>query len=170
MTAVPTSGSAILTTPSDTEILVVRDFDAPKHLVYKAWTTPELVSRWWPSKRGRMTVAEIDLRPGGAWRYVMVGEGGFEVAFHGEYREIVENERIVSTEIFEGMPDGDSPPTLNVITFNELEDGRTRLEMLTQCPSQEVRDAIIDSGMEAGMQDGMDLLEEVAIELRGLDG
>jgi uncharacterized protein YndB with AHSA1/START domain len=165
MTAVPTSGTAILSTPSDTEILVVRDFDAPKHLVYKAWTTPELVSRWWPSRRGRMTVAEIDLRPGGAWRYVMIAEGGFEVAFHGEYREIVENERIVNTEIFEGLPEGDSPPTLNVITFTELEDGRTRLEMLTQCPSQEVRDAIIDSGMEGGMQDGMDLLEELAISL-----
>jgi uncharacterized protein YndB with AHSA1/START domain len=170
MTAVPTSGSAILTTPSDTEILVVRDFDAPKHLVYKAWTTPELVRRWWPSKRGEMTVCEIDLRPGGAWRYVMVTDGGHEVAFHGEYREIVENERVVATEIYEGMPDGDSPPELNVITFTELDDGRTRLEMLTQCPSQDMRDAIINSGMEAGMQDGMDLLEELAIELRGLDG
>jgi uncharacterized protein YndB with AHSA1/START domain len=166
MTAVPTSGTAILTTPSDTEILIVRDFDAPKHLVYKAWTTPELVSRWWPSRRGEMKVAEIDLRPGGAWRYVMVAEGGFEVAFHGEYSEIVENERIVSTEIFEGTPEGDSPPTLNVITFTELEDGRTRLEMLTQCPSREVRDAIIDSGMEVGMQEQMDVLEELARSLR----
>jgi uncharacterized protein YndB with AHSA1/START domain len=165
MAAVPTSGTAILTLPSDTEILVRREFDAPKHLVFKAWTTPELVSRWWPSRRGEMKVAEIDLRPGGAWRYVMVAEGGFEVAFRGEYHEIVEDERIVSTEIFEGMPDGDSPPTLNVITFNELPDGRTRLEMLTQCPTKDVRDAIVDSGMEAGMQDGMDLLEELAIEL-----
>jgi uncharacterized protein YndB with AHSA1/START domain len=170
MAAVPTSGSAIVTTPSDTEILIVRDFDAPKHLVYKAYTTPELVSRWWPSKRGRMTVCEIDLRPGGAWRYVMIAEGGFEVAFHGEYREIVENERIVSTEIFEGMPDGDSPPTLNVITFGELADGRTRLEMLVQCPTKDVRDAIVDSGMEAGLQDGMDLLEGLAIELGRVDG
>jgi uncharacterized protein YndB with AHSA1/START domain len=165
MTAVPTSGTAILTTPSDTEILVTREFDAPKHLVYKAWTTPELVSRWWPSKRGEMKVAEIDLRVGGTWRYVMTADGEFEVAFHGEYREIVENERIVSTEIYEGTPDGDSPPTLNVITFTELADGRTLLEMLTQCPSKEIRDIIIDSGMEAGMQDGMDLLEQVAIEL-----
>jgi uncharacterized protein YndB with AHSA1/START domain len=167
MTPVPTSGTAILTLPTDTEILVTREFDAPKHLVYKAWTTPELVSRWWPSKRGEMTVAEIDLRVGGAWRSVMVTEDGYEVAFHGEYREIVENERIVTTEIYEGTPEGDSPPTLNVITFTEIEDGRTRLEMLTKCPSKEVRDIIVDSGMEAGMQDGMDLLEELAIELRG---
>jgi uncharacterized protein YndB with AHSA1/START domain len=154
-----------LTLPTDTAIFVTREFDAPKELVYKAWTTPELVSRWWPSKRGEMQIAEIDLRPGGAWRYVMVAEGGFEVAFHGEYQEIVPNERIVNTEIFEGMPDGDSPPTVNTITFVELPDGRTRLEMLTECPSKDVRDMIVASGMEAGMQDGLDLLEELAIEL-----
>jgi hypothetical protein len=74
------------------------------------------------------------------------------------------------TEIYEGMPDGDSPPEVNVITFTELPDGRTRLEMLMQCPTKEMRDVILDSGMEAGMQDGMDLLEGLAIELRGLDG
>ena len=83
--------------PGDEQILITREFDAPKHLVYKAWTTPELVKRWWSGSRGEMTVAEIDLRVGGAWRYVMVTDGGFEVAFHGEYREIVPNERIVST-------------------------------------------------------------------------
>ena len=164
--AVPTSGTAILTLPADDEILVTREFDVPRHLVYKAWTTPELVSRWWPGRRGRMTSAEIDLRVGGSWRYVMVAQGGHEVAFRGEFREIVENERIVNTEIFEGMPDGDSPPTLNVITFTELDDGGTRLEMLTKCPSREVRDAIVDSGMETGMQEGMDILEEIAISLR----
>jgi uncharacterized protein YndB with AHSA1/START domain len=164
--AVPTSGTAILTLPADEEILVTRDFDAPKHLVYKAWTTPELVSRWWPGRRGKMTSAEIDLRVGGSWRYVMIADGGYEVAFRGEFREIVENERIVNTEIFEGMPEGDSPPTLNVITFMELDDGRTRLEMLTKCPSREIRDAIVESGMETGLQEGMDILEEIAISLR----
>jgi uncharacterized protein YndB with AHSA1/START domain len=168
--AVPTSGTATVTLPTDEEILITREFDAPRRLVYRAWTTPELVKRWWSGRQGEMTVVDIDLRVGGRWRYVMVATGGHEVAFHGEYREIVENERIVSTEIYEGMPDGDSPPTLNVITFNELDDGRTRLEMLTQCPSMEVRDMIIGSGMEAGMQDGMDLLEEVSIDLGRLDG
>ena len=161
------TGTAKVTLPTDEQILITREFDAPKHLVYKAFTTPDLVKRWWHANRGEMTVAEIDLRVGGAWRSVMVTEDGYEVAFHGEYREIVENERIVTTEIYEGTPEGDSPPTLNVITFAEIEDGRTRLEMLTKCPSKEVRDIIVDSGMEAGMQDGMDLLEELAIELRG---
>ena len=80
-----TSGTAVLTLPSETEILMVREFDAPKDLVYKAYTTPELVKRWWAGKRGNVTIAEIDLRVGGQWRYVMIADGGFEVAFHGEY-------------------------------------------------------------------------------------
>ena len=93
-----------MTLPTDEQILITREFDAPRHLVYRAWTTPELVRRWWSGRRGEMQVAEIDLRVGGMWRYVMTAEGGFEVAFHGEYREIVENERIVTTEVFEAMP------------------------------------------------------------------
>jgi uncharacterized protein YndB with AHSA1/START domain len=161
------SGTATVTLPTDEQILITREFDAPKHLVYKAWTTPELVKRWWNAKRGEVTVAEIDLRVGGTWRYVMVTDDGFEVAFHGEYREIVPNERIVSTEVYEGMPQGEGPEqgTLNSAAFTEA-DGRTSLTVLVQAPSKEIRDAIIDSGMEAGMQDAMDLLEEVAVSLR----
>jgi uncharacterized protein YndB with AHSA1/START domain len=163
---VTSSGTATVTLPTDEQILITREFDAPKHLVYKAYTTPELVKRWWNAKRGEVTIAEIDLRVGGKWRYVMVTDDGFEVGFHGEYREIVPNERIVSTEVYEGVPEeAQGEGTLNTITFAEV-DGRTTLTLLTQCPSKEVRDAIIDSGMEAGMQDAMDLLEEVAVSLR----
>jgi uncharacterized protein YndB with AHSA1/START domain len=161
--AVTSSGTAKVTLTTDEQILITREFDAPKHLVYKAWTTPELVKRWWNAKRGEVTVAEIDLRVGGAWRYVMIADGGMEVGFHGEYREIVPNERLVSTELYEGVPDGE--PTLNTLTLTET-DGRTTVTILVEAPSREVRDAIIDSGMEAGMQDAMDLLEEVAISLR----
>jgi uncharacterized protein YndB with AHSA1/START domain len=157
-----TSGTATVTLPSDTEILITREFDAPKHLVYKAYTTPELVKRWWSGRRGEMTLAEIDLRVGGHWRYVMIAHGGFEVAFHGEYRELVPNERIVNTEVFEGAPGGG--PAVVTIDFAEV-DGRTTLTMLTTVPSREVRDMIIESGMEGGMQEGMDLLEEIAISL-----
>ena len=161
-----TSGSATVTLPADNQILISREFDAPKHLVYKAWTTPELVKRWWNAKRGEVTVAEIDLRVGGRWRYVMVICDGVEVGFHGEYREIVPNERIVTTEVFEGMPAGaPHEGTLNTVTFTEVA-GRTTVTNLVQAPSKEFRDAIIDSGMEAGMQDAMDLLEEVAVSLR----
>ena len=156
------SGTASVTLPTDDQILITREFDAPKHLVYRAWTTPDLVKRWWNANRGEVTVAEIDLWVGGAWRYVMVTDDGTEVGFHGEYREIVPNERIVSTEVYEGAPEGG---TLNTATFAE-EDGRTTLSILVQAPSKDVRDAIIDSGMEAGMQDAMDLLEQVAVSLR----
>ena len=160
--AVTSSGTAMVTLPTDEQILITREFDAPKHLVYKAWTTPELVKRWWNANRGEVTIAEIDLRVGGAWRYVMVAEGGFEVGFHGEYREIVPNERLVSTEVYEGMPEGEA---VNTLTLTEV-DGRTTLTILVQHTSKEHRDAHIDSGMEAGMQDAMDLLEEVASSLR----
>ena len=162
MEAVTSSGTATVTLPTDEQILIRREFDAPKELVYKAFTTPELVKRWWNAKRGEVTIAEIDLRVGGAWRYVMVADGGFEVGFHGEYREIVPNERIVSTEVYEGMPDAEA---VNTATFIEA-DGRTTLEILVQHASKAHRDAHIESGMEAGMQDAMDLLEEVAASLR----
>ena len=160
--AVTSSGTAVVTLPTDTQILVTRDFDAPRHLVYRAWTTPELIRRWWSGDRGEVTVAEVDLRVGGTWRYVMTANGGFEVAFHGEYREIVPNERIVSTEVYEGMPDGEAVETL---TFTER-DGRTTLSILVQHASRKDRDAHIDSGMEGGMQEAMDHLEQVAVSLR----
>jgi uncharacterized protein YndB with AHSA1/START domain len=156
--------SATVTLPTDEQILITREFDAPKHLIYRAWTTPELVMRWWAGKRGRMTVAEIDLRVGGRWRYVMIATGGHEVAFHGEYREIVPDERIVTTEVYEGAPEVGDPP-LNIVTFTEA-DGRTRLELLVQTSSREVRDMIVGSGFEVGMQEQMELLEELARSLR----
>jgi len=108
------SRTATVTLPTDEQILITREFDAPRRLVYRAWTTPELVRRWWTARRGEMTACEIDLRVGGRWRYVMVTPDGVEVAFHGEYREIVPNERIASTEVFEGMPDAESLNTLTL--------------------------------------------------------
>jgi uncharacterized protein YndB with AHSA1/START domain len=158
------SGTATVTLPTDEQILITREFDAPRHLVFEAWTTPELVKRWWHAKRGEVTICEIDLRVGGTWRWVMVADGGFEVGFHGEYREIVPNERIVSTEAYEGIPDADAHASVNTLTLTEV-DGRTTLAVLVQHPTKEGRDAHINSGMEAGMQDAMDLLEEVAISL-----
>jgi uncharacterized protein YndB with AHSA1/START domain len=164
MVAVASKGSAVVTLPTSTQILIRREFNAPKHLVYKAWTTPELIRRWWSANRGEVTVADVDLRVGGRWRFVMLTDDGSEVAFHGEYRELIPNERIVYTEVYEGVPNGDDAPALNTLTFTE-QGGRTTLMLLTEATSQEVRDAIIASGMEAGMQDAMDLLEQVAISL-----
>jgi uncharacterized protein YndB with AHSA1/START domain len=162
------SGTATVTLPTDEQILITREFAAPRHLVYKAFTTPELVKRWWNAKRGEVTTCEIDLRVGGKWRSVMVTEGGTEVGFHGEYREVVPNERIVSTEVYEGLPEGVSEEeggTVNTATFIET-DGRTLLTLIVEAANKVSRDAIIDSGMEAGMQDAFDLLEQVAVSLR----
>jgi uncharacterized protein YndB with AHSA1/START domain len=159
------SGTARVTLPTDQQILITREFDAPKHLVYRAWTTPELVKRWWHANRGEATIAEIDLRVGGKWRYVMVTPDGVEVAFHGEYREIVPNERIVSTEVYEGIPDAEEHAAMNILTLTE-QDGRTTLTVLVEHPTKEGRDAHVNSGMEDGMQDAMDLLEQLAISLR----
>ena len=159
---VTSSETATVTLPNDDQILITREFDAPKHLVYKAWTTPDLIKRWWSGNRGKTTIAEIDLRVGGAWRCVMVTDDGFEVAFHGEYREIVPNERIVSTEVYEGAPGAEA---LNTVTFEE-EEGRTTLRVLIEYASKEARDAHVNSGMEVGMQEGLDLLEQIAVSLR----
>jgi uncharacterized protein YndB with AHSA1/START domain len=160
--AVTSSGTATVTLPTDEQILITREFDAPKHLVYRAWTTPELVRRWWTARRGEMTTCEIDLRVGGTWRYVMVADGGMEVAFHGEYREIVPDERLVTTEVYEAMPEGEAVDTL---TLTEA-DRRTTITLLVQHASKADRDAHIESGMEAGLQDALDLLEQVAVSLR----
>jgi uncharacterized protein YndB with AHSA1/START domain len=166
MTAVTSSGKAVVTLPAETQILIVREFDAPRHLVYRAYTEPDLIKQWWSGQRGTVLSAEVDLRVGGNWRYVMTANEGFEVAFHGTYREIVPNVRLVTTEVFEGAPveNEDEDAALNFVTFEET-DGRTTLTTLVECHTQEVRDIIIESGMEGGMQEAMDRLEQVAISL-----
>jgi len=157
-----TTNSAKVTLPADTQILITREFDAPRHLVWKAYTTPDLIARWWGGEHGKVTSVEVDLRVGGTWRYVLTANEGFEVAFHGEYREISEPERLVNTEIYEGAPEG-----VGVVTTTLTEsDGRTTLTQLCEYGSREVRDAVIDSGMESGMQESMDALEQVAASLR----
>ena len=157
-----------ITTPADDRILITREFDAPKHLVYRVWTTPELVSRWWSGHRGTTTEVELDLRPGGRWRYVLKTDDGTEVGFHGEYREIVPEERIVYTEVFE-MPGVDLDSVdgpLNTVTFTALDGDRTRLELLTETGSRELRDTILQSGMEVGARGQMEIIQELADSLR----
>jgi uncharacterized protein YndB with AHSA1/START domain len=156
-----TTHSATVTLPTDTQILITRQFDAPRRLVWKAYTTPELVRRWWGGRRGTVTLAEIDLWVGGTWRYVLTTDGGVEVGFHGEYRAIEAPDRIVHTEVYEGAPDGTGVVTT---TLTEV-DGRTTLAQLSDYGTREVRDAAIGSGMEGGMQESLDALEQVAVSL-----
>jgi uncharacterized protein YndB with AHSA1/START domain len=162
MTEMTHSARATVTLPSDDELLITREFDAPRHLVFRAWTTPELVAKWWHANRGEITSIDIDLRVGGTWRYVMVATGGFEVAFHGEYREIVPNERLVTTEIFEGAPEAVAVTTA---TFTDI-GGRTRLEILVRHGSKQARDMHLESGMEDGLQDALILVDAVLASLQ----
>ncbi len=150
-------GSAVFTLPSDTEVLITRKFDAPADLLFDAWTTPALVMRWWAGTRGVVTSAQIDLRVGGAWRWVMTANGGFEVVFSGEYLEIDRPHRIVRTEVFEMVPDVES---LSITTFEEIS-GVTTVAILGRYPNKEHRDAALASGMEGGLQTSLDELEDL---------
>ncbi len=149
--------------PGDTQILITREFAAPRHLVWRAWTEPELIARWWAGERGRVTSVEVDLRVGGRWRYAMATDDGSEVGFHGEYREIAAPGRMVSTEVYEGVPDSEA---VNTLTLTE-HGGRTVLTVLVEHTSRENRDGHVESGMEGGLQEALDALERVAVELGG---
>jgi uncharacterized protein YndB with AHSA1/START domain len=152
-------GSAVITLPSDTELLITRAFDAPAPLVFRAYTTPELVRRWWGFETSEWLVCDIDLRVGGQWRYV-IRQGEHEVGFHGEFREIAGPHRLVHTEVYEGVPDADESGALDLVTFDEV-DGVTTMAILMQLPSREIRDMVIESGMESGMQVSYDRLEDL---------
>jgi uncharacterized protein YndB with AHSA1/START domain len=155
------SDSFQVTTPSDREIRMTRLFDAPRHLVFEAMTKPEHVKRWW----GRLgegysvPVCEIDLRPGGAWRFVNRHPKG-EIAFYGEYREITPPSRLVFTEIFEQFPDSVSVVTAD---FND-EGGKTRFTAMVRYPSLEVRDMVLASGIARGAGISYDRLEDLVAE------
>ena len=155
-------GSAVITLPSDTEILITRRFDAPAEKLFAAYTTPELVRRWWGFETSEWLVCEIDLRVGGTWRYVTREAEGFEVAFHGTYLELDGPHHLVSTEVFEGTPDPDPDANagVNTVTLDEV-DGVTTLSVLCRYPSQEIRDIVIESGMESGMQVSYDRMEDL---------
>jgi uncharacterized protein YndB with AHSA1/START domain len=152
-----------VTTPSDREICLSRLFDASRQLVFDAMTKPEHVKRWWGilDDKHSVSVCEIDLRPGGAWRFVGRGPKGEYPAFYGVYREIVPPERLVYTEIFEPYPDGGSLVT----TVLTEEQGKTRLTVTALYESRDVRDMVINTGMERGAAISYDRLDDVAAEL-----
>jgi uncharacterized protein YndB with AHSA1/START domain len=147
----------------DREILITRTFNAPPRVVFEAWTRPDLVRRWWTPKSRRVSMPQCDavVRPGGHYRYVLQLANGSQFAFSGRYREVTPPSRLVYTQIFEPTAGGAKPDDEAVVvtvTFDE-EDGKTHLISSSMCPSKEVRDAIIASGMEGGMRETMDLLE-----------
>jgi uncharacterized protein YndB with AHSA1/START domain len=155
-------GSAVVTLPSDREILITRVFDAPAALVFRAWTDPALVRRWWSSEDAPLVVCDIDLRPGGAWRYVTRYPDGAELGWHGTYLEIDGPRRLVSTETFEGFPEAEARDTL-LLTER---DGTTVLTVTVLHSSQEYRDGHVASGMEAGLQRSLDRIDGILAELQ----
>ena len=157
------SDSFKATTPSDREIVLTRLFDAPRQLVFEAMTRPEHVRRWWGNldERYSMPICEIDLRVGGAWRFVGRGPKG-EYGFHGEYREIVRPERLVFTEIYDPFPDVESV----VSSVFAEEGGKTRLTVTALYPSIEVRDSVMQTGMANGAAISYDRLEDLVQELQ----
>jgi uncharacterized protein YndB with AHSA1/START domain len=145
-----------LTQPTDREVVMTRVFDAPRRLVWEAWTNPKHVPNWMLGPDGwTMPVCEIDLRPGGAWHFVWRKNDGEEMAMNGEYREITPPERLVHTEAW----GGDWPETLNTLLLSE-EDGKTTLTIQVLYPSKEARDAAIQTGMTEGATQSFDRLAE----------
>lgn len=156
------SGSAEVTLPSDLEIRIVREFDAPADLVFEVWTNPEHIRNWWGWESDPMTICEFDLRVGGRWRFVAQNEEYGEVAFHGECLDIERPHRLVSTEVFEPYPDSKA---VNTLTLEE-EDGVTTMTVVVRHETTEVRDAHVQSGMESGLQHSLDRVDRVLASIR----
>jgi uncharacterized protein YndB with AHSA1/START domain len=155
------TGSAKVTLPSDTEILITREFDAPAELIFEVWTTPEHVRNWWGWETDPMRVCEIDLQVGGKWRYAAHNDDYGDVDFYGEYLEIERPHRLVTTEIFAPYPDSPAVTTLTLVE----DGGLTRMTILVEYPSKEARDATIASGMESGLQHSLDRAEKIFTSL-----
>lgn len=160
--AVANSKSFQVTTPTDTQIRLTRLFDAPRELVWEAMSKPEHIRRWWGQlgEGYSVPVCEVDLRSGGRWRFVNKHPKG-EVAFSGVYKEISPPDRIVFTEVMEPYPE---PGSIVTAVFTE-ENGKTRLTATVEYFTKEVRDMVLDSGMERGAAMSYDRLDEVATEL-----
>ena len=157
------SRPATVTMPSDRELIITRDFNAPRALVFEALTRPEHVKRWYGLRHLTLPVCEIDFRPGGRWRYVLHDpKDGSEFAFSGEYHEIVEPEKIVSTERYEAIPGSDYQVTVTLVE----RDGKTTLTSHCRYQTQEHRDGHVMSGMEAGMNETYYRLDELLAQLQ----
>jgi uncharacterized protein YndB with AHSA1/START domain len=150
-----TIGETTFTTPSDREIEMTRLFDAPRQLVFDAFTNPAHVPHWFGPRGWSVPVCEIDLRQGGSWRYVLSGPEGEEMGMSGVYKEITPPERIVTTESFDDYP-GES---LNTLTLTE-EDGKTRYTVTVLYADTETRDAVLASGMSEGAAETLERLAE----------
>lgn len=161
-TSIDRTGSAVITLPSDNEIRIERKFDAPAELVFDVWTTEEHVRNWWGYPEHEMTDCSIDLRVGGTYRFAAQVPDFGEVAFNGIYREIERPGRLVATEIYEAFPDTEG---VNTLTLEE-HDGVTTMVIISSYPDQQTRDAVIESGMEHGLQVSLDRADKIMADLQ----
>lgn len=149
----------------DRELVIARTFNGPARIVFDAWTRPELVRRWWaPRSRGvYLVLCDADVRAGGNYRYVLRRDPGEEFGFSGKYTEVTPHSRLVYTQIFEPMREAGE--VIVTVTFDDLE-GKTRLVAHEVYPSREAREGALASGMEDGMRETMDQLDELVASLR----
>jgi len=158
-----TIGAMTMTVPSDREIVLKREFEAPRSLVWETFTRPEHLKRWWGLRGSTLSVCKVDLRPGGAWRFVTRSPKGDENPFCGEYREITPPERLVYTLIYD-VEGAREHPGLVTDVFTE-QSGRTTLVETMLFPSQESRDGLLQSGMKHGAAETFDRLAELLATL-----
>lgn len=151
------AGATTVTIPTDREIVTERVFDAPRERVFATYTDPALIPQWWGPRRMTTTVDQMDLRPGGSWRFVMREPDGREIGFKGIYREVTPTERIVQTFEWEGMP---GHVIIETVTFEELGD-RTKVTTTSLFHTTEERDGMIASGMEGGLTESHERLAEL---------
>ncbi len=156
--ATRTSETTKVTLPSDLEILVTREFDAPRDAVYKDMTDPKLVPHWWALRNTTTTVDKMDVRPGGSWRFISREADGSENASRGEYRELIPGEKIVQTFEWEPMAGHISEETG---TLTDLPGGRTLFTSRSRFSSKEDRDGMVQSGMESGLRQTYERLDEL---------
>lgn len=166
-----TTSKAVITTPTDTQIVMTREFAAPRNLVWDVFTKPEHVRNWWGLREHENHIAEIDLRPGGAWRFGQRGPDGSEVIFGGVYQEVDAPARSVNTERWLNMPaelggGPDGSPECVVTTTFEEHDGRTTVTSVGDYGTREVRDAVLASGMDVGVHESYERIDELLAALR----
>ncbi|HYJ21325.1 MAG TPA: SRPBCC family protein [Solirubrobacterales bacterium] len=158
------AGESTVTLPGEREIHVERIFDASRDRVFAAYTDPELVSRWWGQRSTTTIVEELDARTGGMWRFVMRSEDGSEIVFRGVFREVTAPERIVQTFEWDGMP---GHVSVDTATFVDLGDGRTKVISDSIFHTAEERDGMVESGMESGMNETYERLDELLAQQAG---
>src|SRR5580658_8242680 len=160
MTASHAKNETTIVAPANEPVIVLtREFDAPRELVFAMYTNPVHVKRWWGPRYITLVACEMDLRPGGAWRYVFAKDAGPEMTFKGVYQEVVPPERLVYTFIFDVEQIRDHPAMVT-ITFEEL-GGKTKLTQTVRHDTFEARDGHLHSGMDAGAKETFDRLEEL---------